>query len=157
MQIQLIAVGRLKEKWLREAFAEYEKRLQRYCKFTLTELSESRLPEEPSPAEIAAALTQEGKAILQACRGVTVAMCIEGKQMPSEQLSQWLMQRGVAGDSTVSFVIGSSFGLSDEVKKQADMRLSMSEMTFPHQLARVMLTEQLYRAFQIGSGGKYHK
>lgn len=157
MQIQLIAVGRLKEKWLREAFAEYEKRLQRYCRFTLTELAEARLPENPSEAEIAAALESEGRAIIQACRGVTVAMCIEGKQMPSEKLSQWLMQRGVEGESAVSFVIGSSFGLAENVKKHADMRLSMSEMTFPHQLARVMLTEQIYRAFQIGTGGKYHK
>ena len=157
MQIRMIAVGRLKEKWLREAFAEYEKRLHRYCRLTLIELPEARLPDTPSQGEIAAALETEGRAILAACQGVTAAMCIEGKQMPSEQLAKCIADRGVRGESTVSFVIGSSFGLSGQVKQQADLQLSMSEMTFPHQLARVMLMEQIYRAFQIGEGGKYHK
>ena len=157
MQIHLITVGRLKEKWLREAYAEYEKRLQRYCRLTLTELPEARLPEAPAEAEIAAALAQEGKAILSACRGKVIALCIEGKLCSSEAFSEMLAQSAVSGDSTVSFVIGSSFGLSDEVKKRADMRFSMSPMTFTHQIARVLLAEQLYRAFQISSGGKYHK
>ena len=157
MQIHLITVGRLKEKWLREAYAEYEKRLQRYCRLTLTELPEARLPESPAESEIAAALTQEGKAILAACRGKIIALCIEGKLRSSEEFAEMLEQAAVSGDSTVSFVIGSSFGLSDAVKKAADLRFSMSPMTFTHQIARVLLMEQLYRAFQISTGGKYHK
>ena len=157
MQVQLIAVGKLKEEWLRSGFAEYEKRLGRFCKFRLTELPESRLPDDPNPAQIRAALAQEGEAILAAAKGRIIAMCIEGKMLSSEQLAQTLIQSGISGGSAVTFVIGSSFGLADEVKQRADLRLSMSPMTFPHQLARVMLAEQLYRAFQIGSGGKYHK
>lgn len=157
MQICLITVGKLKENWLREAYAEYEKRLSRYCKLTLTELPESRLPENPSDGEIAAALEKESKAILAACRGTVIAMCIEGKQYASEEFSAMLNGYGTAGESTLSFVIGSSFGLSDAVKKAADLRFSMSKMTFTHQIARVLLAEQLYRAFQISSGGKYHK
>lgn len=157
MQIHLITVGKLKEKWLRDAYAEYEKRLQRYCRLTLTELPEARLPETPSDAETAAALSQEGKAILQACRGKIIALCIEGKLCSSEEFAAMLDRAAVSGDSTVSFVIGSSFGLSDEVKSRADMKFSMSPMTFTHQIARVLLTEQIYRAFQISTGGKYHK
>ena len=157
MQIHLVTVGKLKEKWLREAYAEYEKRLQRYCRLTLTELPESRLPEVPSDAETAAALEQEGKAILAACKGKIIAMCIEGKMHSSEEFAGMLDRMAVTGDSTVSFVIGSSFGLSDEVKRRADMKFSMSPMTFTHQIARVLLAEQIYRAFQISTGGKYHK
>ena len=157
MQIQLTAVGKLKETWLRGAFAEYEKRLSRYCKLTLTELPEARLPESPSAAEIAAALDSEGKAILQTVRGRLIALCIEGKMRSSEEFAAMLEQTALSGDSPVTFVIGSSFGLSDEVKKRADLRFSMSPMTFTHQIARVLLMEQLYRAFQISSGGKYHK
>ena len=157
MQVHLITVGKLKEKWLREAYAEYEKRLQRYCRLTCTELPEARLSETPAEAEITAALRQEGKAILQCCRGRLIALCIEGKLCSSEEFAKMLDAAAVAGDSTVSFVIGSSFGLSDEVKKAADMRFSISPMTFTHQIARVLLAEQLYRAFQISTGGKYHK
>jgi len=157
MQIELITVGKLKEAWLREAYAEYEKRLSRYCRLNLTELNESRLPDAPSAAEISAALQTEGKAILSCCRGKIIAMCIEGKERSSEEFAELLHETALAGDSTVSFVIGSSFGLSDEVKKRADLRFSMSKMTFTHQIARVLLMEQLYRAFQIQTGGKYHK
>ena len=157
MQIHLITVGRLKEKWLRDAYAEYDKRLQRYCRLTLTELPEARLSESPADAEIAAALSQEGKAILNACRGKIIAMCIEGKLRSSEEFAAMLDQTALSGDSTVSYVIGSSFGLAPEVKNRADLRFSMSPMTFTHQIARVLLMEQLYRAFQISTGGKYHK
>ena len=157
MQIDLITVGKLKERWLREAYAEYEKRLTRYCRLRLIELPEARLPESPTEGEIAAALQSEGKAILQSCRGRIIAMCIEGKQHSSEEFSQLLSETALSGDSTVSFVIGSSFGLSDAVKQRADIRFSMSRMTFTHQIARVLLMEQLYRAFQIQSGGRYHK
>ena len=141
MQIHLITVGKLKEKWLRDAYAEYDKRLQRYCRLTLTELPEARLSESPSDAEIAAALQQEGKAILHSCRGKIITLCIEGKLRSSEEFAEMLDSAAVSGDSTVSFVIGSSFGLSDEVKKAADLRFSMSPMTFTHQIARVLLME----------------
>ncbi len=157
MQIQLVCIGTLKEKWLREAFAEYEKRLSRYCKFTVTELNEARLPESPSEAEIAAALQAEAKAVLQACRGKIITLCIEGEQLSSEDFSHMLDRAAVSGDSILSFVIGSSFGLHEDIKKAAFMRFSMSKMTFTHQLARVLLAEQLYRAYQISTGGKYHK
>ncbi len=157
MQIKLIAVGKLKETWLRDAFGEYEKRLSRYCRFSCTELAEVRLPETPSEAEIRAALEAEGRMILQASDGKLIALCIEGKMRSSEEFAELLEQSAVGGDSTVTFVIGSSFGLSDAVKQAASVKLSLSPMTFTHQIARVLLAEQIYRAFQINTGGKYHK
>ncbi len=157
MNVRLVVVGNLKEKYLRDAFAEYAKRLGRFCTFQTVELSEVKLPEKPSDKEIEKALDTEGKAILKECRGYIIAMCIEGKQFPSTEFAKKLEMAASTGGSNVTFVIGSSCGLSQEVKNAASLRLSMSEMTFPHQLARVMLAEQIYRAFQINSGGKYHK
>ena len=117
------------------------------------------MPDQPSEAEIDAALSAEGKQILAKIsqNSKIVAMCIEGSQVSSEQLAKQFETDAVSGTGSLSFIIGGSFGLSDEVKKRADLKLSMSKMTFPHQLARVMLLEQIYRAFQINSGGKYHK
>lgn len=155
--IQILAYGRLKEKYLRDAAAEYEKRLSRYCTLKCTELEPFQLSEKASEKEIAAALEKEGQQLLKRTKGFTIAMCIEGKLMSSESLSEKICSVGVSGDSTVTFIIGSSYGLSDEVKRRADLRLSMSPMTFPHQLARVMLYEQIYRSYQIQSGSKYHK
>ena len=132
-------------------------RLKRYCNISVKELNESKLSDKASPKDIQKALETEGKAILRECRGYLIAMCIEGKQLSSVDFSDKLMSAAAAGGSSVTFVIGSSCGISDEVKRTADLKLSMSEMTFPHQLARVMLTEQIYRAFQIASNGKYHK
>ena len=157
MNIILIAVGKLKEDYLRKACAEYIKRLGRYCSFELHELEECRLSDSPSEKEIAAALKKEGAQILKLAKGMVIPLCIEGKQLSSPQLSERLSDAGVNGHSTVTFIIGSSFGLAPEVKDKADLRLSMSPMTFPHQLARVMLLEQIYRSFQIAEGGKYHK
>lgn len=157
MNIRLVAVGKLKEAWLRDAFAEYEKRLSRYCKFTLVELPEARLSESPAASEIAAALDSEGKAILSAAGGYIIALCIEGKERSSEEFAAMLDDIALRGDSTVTFLIGSSFGLSEAVKSAANARFSMSRMTFTHQIARVLLMEQIYRAFQISTGGKYHK
>ena len=157
MNVRLVTVGNLKEKYLREAFAEYSKRLGRFCTFQTVELNEVRLPEKPSEKEIEKALDSEGKMILKECRGYIIAMCIEGKQFPSTEFAKKLENAARDGGSNVTFVIGSSCGLSEEVKKAAQLKLSMSQMTFPHQLARVMLAEQIYRAFQISSGGKYHK
>ena len=157
LNIRLIVVGKLKESYLQLACAEYLKRLNAFCSVKLVEVDECRLPDAPSQKEIEKALSVESKAILKNVQGFFVALCIEGKQFGSVELSEVISELGVMGNSTISFVIGSSHGISDEVKNKADLRLSMSKMTFPHQLARVMLLEQIYRAFQIAHGGKYHK
>ena len=157
MNINLIVIGKLKEDYLRNACAEYIKRLGRYCTFTLHELNECRLKDNPSEKEIAAALKKEGEQIRRYAKGFIVPMCIEGKQLSSEELSEKIMDTGVGGESTVTFIIGSSYGLDPEIKAIGSLKLSMSKMTFPHQLARVMLLEQIYRSFQIAEGGKYHK
>lgn len=160
LNVNLIVVGKLKEGYLREACAEYVKRLNAFCKIKITELPESRLPDSPSEKEIGTALAGEGKAIAAILAGkdcCNIAMCIEGKQLSSEKLAERIGKISVEGKSTLNIVIGSSHGISEDVKKLSDFRLSMSEMTFPHQLARVMVLEQVYRAFQILNGGKYHK
>lgn len=156
--INLITVGKLKESYLREACAEYTKRLGAYCHIKITETPECRLPDSPSEKVIKSALDTEAEAILSAAGSDTIiAMCIEGKMMSSEDFAGRLQKFAVEGKSSVSIVIGSSYGLSDKVKNAAALRLSMSPMTFPHQLARVMLLEQLYRAMSILGNGKYHK
>lgn len=157
MNVNLIVIGKLKEDYLRSACAEYIKRLGRYCSFQLHELEECRLSDSPSEKEIAAALKKEGAQIKKLAKGFIVPMCIEGKQLSSTELSETIVSAGVNGASTVTFIIGSSFGLDPEIKQLGNIRLSMSKMTFPHQLARVMLLEQIYRSFQIAEGGKYHK
>lgn len=145
--VKLICVGRLKEKHYMEACAEYEKRLSRYCSFELTEVPET------------GDVTKDGAAVLAkippgAC---VVALCIEGKLHSSRELAEFVRDCALTGKSRVCFLIGGSDGLSDAVKSRADNKLSMSRMTFPHHLARVMLMEQIYRAFTIIEGGKYHK
>ena len=157
MNIVLVAIGKLKEEYLRSACAEYIKRLGRYCTFELHELDECRLSDNPSEKEIVSALKKEAEQIKRYAKGMIVPMCIEGKQLSSPELSEKITNAGVSGQSTVTFVIGSSFGLDPEIKAMGTLKLSMSKMTFPHQLARVMLIEQIYRAFQIAEGGKYHK
>lgn len=157
INVKITAVGNLKEKYLKDAFSEYSKRLKRFCNFQVCEISESKLPENPSEKEIQKALENEGKRILKECSGFVIALCIEGKRLSSTDFAETIEKAAAQGGSHITLVIGSSYGLSDEVKKKADLRLSMSEMTFPHQLARVMLAEQIYRAFQINSNGKYHK
>lgn len=157
MNINLIAIGKLKEDYLRSACAEYIKRLGRYCSFELHELDECRLSDSPSEKEISSALKKEAASVKKYAKGMIVPMCIEGKQLSSPELSAEISSAGVNGHSTVTFIIGSSFGLDDEIKQMGHLKLSMSKMTFPHQLARVMLLEQIYRAFQISEGGKYHK
>lgn len=160
LRVNIICIGKIKEKYLTEAVGEYAKRLSAFCKFTVTELAEERIKNNnPNEAQIAEVLSAEGKRILQktGAGDYVVAMCIEGKQLSSEELSQTLDGVAVSGKSTVDFIIGGSYGLSDSVKQRADLRLSMSRMTFPHQLARVLLSEQIYRAFEISTNGKYHK
>ena len=158
LNVKLVCVGKLKESWLSSASAEYIKRLSRYCSFSLTELSECTLPESPSQSQIDAALEKEGAEIEKACAGCyTVAACIEGRKVTSEGLSELLEKVSLSGKGKMAFVIGSSHGLSESVKRKADFRLSVSDMTFPHQLFRVMLLEQIYRAFTISAGAKSHK
>lgn len=159
LRVSVVCVGKLKEKYLREACAEYSKRLQSFCKFDIIEVDEEKTSDSPNNSQIENILNSEGKRILSKLdKGAkVVAMCIEGKQRTSQGLSELLNETAVNGISSVAFVIGGSWGLSEDVKKRADVRLSMSEMTFPHQLARVMLCEQIYRAFSISAGTKYHK
>ena len=159
VSVTIICEGKLKEKYLRDACDEYSKRLGAFCKLNIVELTPKRLSDNPTQGEIDNALVSEGKEILSKIpqNSYVYAMCIEGRQMPSEKLARAMENCAVTGKRNLVFIIGGSFGLSDEVKKAADYKLSMSEMTFPHQLARVMLLEQIYRAFQISSGGKYHK
>ena len=158
-KVTILCVGKLKEKFYLEAAAEYAKRLQRHCRLEILELPEQRLPEDPSPAEIDAALEKEAAAVREKLpKGCALtATCIEGQLLSSEALSRRLMDFSLAGKSHLVFLIGGSFGLHPSLKAQADLRLSMSPMTFPHHLARVMLLEQLYRAFQIQEGTRYHK
>lgn len=159
LRVTVLCIGNLKERYWRDAVAEYTKRLSAFCKLQVVELAEERLSDAPSAAQITAAMEAEGKRILAKvpAGAVLVPLCIEGKEMPSPALAQTLDRFAVEGKSDVVFVIGGSCGLSDAVKNAAALRLSMSPMTFPHQLARVMLLEQIYRAFQISNGGKYHK
>ena len=158
-KITVLCVGKLKEKFYQEAAAEYVKRLGRHCKLEIIELPESRLPEDPSAAEIQRALAAEAAAIRERLPrgGAVIALCIEGKPCSSEELSRRLTDFGVQGKTQITFLIGGSVGLDEELKRQADWRLSMSPMTFPHHMARIMLLEQIYRAYQIASGAKYHK
>lgn len=159
LNVNIICVGKLKEKFLTEAIKEYSKRLSAFCKLNITELDETKLPDKVSDAEVAIALKSESEKILAKIGkdSFKIAMCIEGKMMSSEELSKLFDKVCLEGKSRIDIIIGSSFGLSDEVKKAADLKLSVSPMTFPHQLFRVMLLEQVYRAFQISTGGKYHK
>jgi 23S rRNA (pseudouridine1915-N3)-methyltransferase len=157
--IHIICVGKLKEKFYLEACKEYEKRLGAFCKLTLTELPEERLPQDPSQAQIDAALAKEAAAIRAKLppNPSVVALCIEGKLLSSEELADTFLTWEQSSAKHLVFLIGSSYGLDEQLKREAWLRLSMSPMTFPHHLARVMLLEQVYRAFQINGGSKYHK
>ena len=158
MNVRFITLGTLKEGYLRDAAAEYEKRLGAFCRFEMIQLKEERLGDNPSQNEIAATLEKESEKILAQIppRAYCVAMCVEGKQLSSEELADKIESVGNI-TSDICFIIGSSFGLSENVKKRADMRLSVSKLTFPHQLMRVLLLEAVYRAFNIQKGTRYHK
>ncbi|MCF2651432.1 23S rRNA (pseudouridine(1915)-N(3))-methyltransferase RlmH [Anaeromassilibacillus senegalensis] len=157
LEVKIICIGKLKEKYWRDAVAEYAKRLSSFCRFSVVELNESRVPQNPNSAEISRALSEEAKAIMAAVgRSTVYALCIEGGLLSSEKLAAEVETAAIGGASSLAFVIGSSHGL-DESVKALGKRISMSPMTFPHQLARVMLCEQLYRAFSINAGTKYHK
>ena len=157
--ITLICMGKLKEKFYLAATAEYEKRLKGYCNFHLIELPEVRLPDDPSPAEISAGLEKEAETIIaKISKGSW--FCIftpEGKLLSSEDMARKIKDVKLSGKSSACFLIGSSFGIAPRIKKMSDFQLSMSPMTFPHHLARIMVLEQLYRAEAIQAGSKYHK
>lgn len=159
LNVNIIHTGAFKEKYLKDAAAEYEKRIGAYCRFSDIEFKESLLPENPSAAEIKSALATEEKKITEHIRpaSYSVALCVEGKQLSSEELAAKIDKIACDGHSTINFIIGSSYGLSDGVKAACDFRLSFSKMTFPHQLMRIILEEQIYRAFNIINNGKYHK
>lgn len=152
--LTFVFVGKMRERYYIDAFEEYYKRLGAFTKPELREIAEERLPEQPSEKEISQALGREAGEILKAVpRGAyTVALCVEGRAMSSEELAL-----AIEGKPKLCFIVGGTFGLDESVKRRADLRLSMSKMTFPHHLARVMLAEQVYRAFTIMNGGRYHK
>ncbi len=158
LHVKFITLGTLKESYLREAAAEYEKRLGAFCRFEMIQLKEEKLSDKPSSAEIAQALEREAAAIEKQIgpRAYRVALCVEGKQMPSEGLAE-LLEEVSASHGEICFVIGSSYGLAPSVKQAADRRLSVSQLTFPHQLMRVLLLEAVYRGFNIAKGTPYHK
>ena len=158
-KVTIICTGKLKERFYLDAAAEYAKRLRRFCKLEVLELQEERLPEDPSPALIEAALSREAEAVRSKLPAgcLLIAMCVEGKERSSEELARFMADAAARGSGHIAFLIGSSFGMHPSLKQQADLRLSMSPMTFPHHLLRVMLLEQIYRAYQINAGSRYHK
>ncbi len=158
LSVNIICIGKIKERYWTDAIAEYKKRLGAFCKFSIVELDEEKTFNNPNESQISAILNAEGKRIIGALSkgSYVIPMCIEGKQLSSTELADKLGDISL-GYSTVDFIIGGSWGLSDEVKSKSNFKLSMSKMTFPHQMARVVLTEQIYRAFEINNNGKYHK
>lgn len=159
LNVNIICIGKIKEKYWTQAMEEYSKRLSAFCKFQIVELDEEKIKNNPSASDIDKTLTAEGKRILLKIQksSYTIGMCIEGKIISSEELSKKIDDIAINGYSTINFIIGGSWGLSNEVKTACQFKLSMSKMTFPHQMARVVLCEQIYRAFEISTNGKYHK
>ncbi|MDF2511126.1 MAG: hypothetical protein K0S04_992 [Herbinix sp.] len=159
MRITLICVGKLKEKYLTQGVAEYAKRLSRYCTLEVIELADEKTPDNASAALEDIIKKKEGERILKAIKedSYCIALAIGGKQISSEELAEKLDSLGISGNSQISFIIGGSLGLSAEVLNRADYMLSFSKMTFPHQLMRMILLEQIYRAFRINHNQPYHK
>lgn len=159
MKITCVVVGKIKEKYFTDAIKEYSKRLSRYCKLEIVELADEKTPDGASEAEEAAIREKEGERILKALKdgAYVIALAIEGKMLDSVELSQKIERLGVSGTSHIAFVIGGSLGLAPAVMKRADYALSFSRMTFPHQLMRVVLLEQLYRSYRILKNEPYHK
>lgn len=159
IKVNIIAVGKLKEKYLSDACNEYTKRLGAFTKVSITEINEERCADNPSPAEINNVIAKEGQRIIAKIPkgSYVIPMCIEGTQMSSPEFSKHIENVGVKGYGEITFVIGGSFGLSDEVKNMGNTKLSFGKLTLPHQLMRVVLLEQIYRAFTITAGTKYHK
>lgn len=159
MRINIVCVGKIKEKYLKLGIDEFKKRLSKYCKLEIIELEDEKAPENLSDKEMLIIKEKEGKKILSKIKdnSYIIALAIDGKNLSSEELAQTINKLGVRGVSNITFVIGGSLGLSDEVLSRADYKLSFSKMTFPHQLMRLILLEQVYRAYRINNGEPYHK
>lgn len=159
MKVKVITVGKLKEKYLKDGIAEYSKRLSRFTKLEFIELADEKTPDNASLAENQQILLKEGQRILGKIgeREFIIALAIEGKQFPSEEFSKILADTVLQGYSTITFIIGGSLGLSPEVKKRAQLLISFGALTLPHQLMKLVLVEQIYRAFMIQQGSPYHK
>ena len=159
MKITIVCVGKVKEKFYREAIDEFCKRLSRYCKLDIIEVADEKTEEQSTDNEIRLVKSKEGERILKNIKddAYVIALCIDGKQLDSEELSGKINTLGISGSSHICFVIGGSLGLADEVVRRADFKLSFSKMTFPHQLMRVILLEQIYRAYRIMNNEPYHK
>lgn len=159
MNINIIAVGKIKEDFLKKALGEYEKRLSRFCKLNIVEIPDEPMSDRPSESERSSVLKKEGSKILSQIKStdVLVSLCVEGKQMNSEKFADFFKEKTVNGANTFTFIIGGSLGLLEEIKEKSNLKLSFSEMTFPHQLMRVILLEQIYRAFKINANESYHK
>lgn len=159
MQINIIYVGNIKDKYFSDAVKEYEKRLSAYCKVVNTEIKETKIPENASAAQINKAIEEEGEKILSVLpqKSYKIALAVEGAMLSSEELAKKIDLSLTGGYSSISFIIGGAFGMSEKVKKSCDMMLSVSRMTFTHRMMRVIILEQIYRAHNILSGGKYHK
>jgi 23S rRNA (pseudouridine1915-N3)-methyltransferase len=157
LKIKIACVGKIKEKYFAEAVSEYVKRTSRFAEVTVKEVREENYTTDPSPAEIEKIIQAEGESLAKELKGYVICLAVEGKKLSSERLAQKLQSLKDRGDGEITFVIGGSHGISPSVKARADELISFSDMTFPHTLARVILTEQIYRAFMINSGSKYHK
>lgn len=159
MRITIIAVGKVKEKFYRDAIAEFEKRLSKYCKLDIIEVADEKTPDNVSEAQELIIKSKEGDRILSTVKDdmYVIALAIEGKQLSSMELADKINKLGISGKSSIAFVIGGSLGLDERVLKRADYKLSFSPMTFPHQLMRVILLEQVYRSYRIIAGEPYHK
>lgn len=159
MKITIISVGKIKEKFYRDAISEYSKRLSKYCKFEVIEVADEKTPDKCSETEEQQILFKEAERILKNIKQdmLVYALAIKGKKMDSVEFAGSIEKAGLSGNSSIAFVIGGSLGLHESVLKQSDVQISFSDMTFPHQLMRVVLTEQIYRAFRIISNEPYHK
>lgn len=159
MNIRLVCVGKIKEKYMVQGISEYVKRLSRYAKVEIIQVEDEKAPETLSPARVQIVKEKEGLRLSRYIRddAVKIVLTIEGQSYSSEEFSDKLQQYGVAGQSRVDFIIGGSLGLDEGIIKQADLLLSFSKFTFPHQLMRLILLEQIYRAFRIAKGEPYHK
>ena len=159
MKIKLIVLGKIKEQYLKDGIAEYTKRLSRFCDLEMLELPDEKIPDNPSAAQCQSVLEKEGARILKhiAPTDYCITLCVEGTQMSSEKLAQTMEVIATGGYGTIAFIIGGSLGLSEAVKQQSQLRLSFSKCTFPHQLMRLILTEQIYRSFKINRNETYHK
>ncbi|MGM9530835.1 23S rRNA (pseudouridine(1915)-N(3))-methyltransferase RlmH [Intestinibacter sp.] len=159
MRINIVCVGKIKEKYLKLGIDEFKKRLSKYCKLDIIELDDEKAPENLSDKEMEMIKDKEGKKILSKIKDTSyvIALAIDGKNLSSEELADTINKLGIRGVSNITFVIGGSLGLSDEVLSRADYKLSFSKMTFPHQLMRLILLEQVYRSYRINNGEPYHK